>query len=416
MDKDVDKTTLQNMIKESRVPVSFPLEHLHAWLGGFAKSIKDKDEDAIKEWERAALTSVVEFHHMTEDTIQYRSMQSRENLAADFEALRTTPLMRILSFGAFKVRVEASGGKHSAADLLQKYKTFITLGPRSEKLTLSFVDHACTILNRMFVIPGMAKLLQEADDLPSGTNPLEGTTKLQAVISKARTPDRILLVVESILDSLRAGLLTHPPPLAAFTGSLPSSGGKGLVDLIIYKFELSHYLLHEWVVQHAFPAEQLITMRQVFASIRNYRKVCGYANSRNDSAEVSLTFRAGWPQSCEELFTIIEQILFDVTYDSYLKDALKNSSQPGDCAASYINEFLDPIAMLAGKDKDRRCFQAPFINNNDGNGEAATPSGLGINLFSQMAPPTNFDSRFLPGVPQIDRLQPCLLLAFAKRN
>eukprot|EP00969_Alexandrium_andersonii_P101124 4461030-Alexandrium_andersonii.AAC.1 len=203
----------------------------------------------------------------------------------------------------------------------------------------------------MWVIPSVARLLQEAEDLPAGSNPLEGTTKLQAVVSKARTADKIQLVVESIMDSQRAGFLPQPPPLAAYMGTLPGSGGKGLVDLIIYKFDVSHYILHEWVVSHAFPAEQLVEMKRVFTSISDYRKQCGYANSKKGA---DVTFRAGWRPSCEELFVLIESVLFDTMYDSYFKDALRNNSQPADCVANYMHEFMGPIADLADRDKDTR--------------------------------------------------------------
>ena len=97
------------------------------------------------------------------------------------------------------------------------------------------------------------------------------------------------------------------------------------MDLIIYKFDTAHYILHEWVVAHAFPAEQLVEMKRVFSSISSYRKQCGYANSKKGA---DVTFRAGWRPSCEELFVMLESILFDTMHDGYFKDALKTTASP----------------------------------------------------------------------------------------
>eukprot|EP00959_Pyramimonas_sp_CCMP1952_P445124 9320701-Pyramimonas_sp.AAC.1 len=182
---------------------------------------------------------------MVNEDFIWKSMQGREDIATDFEALRCTPLMRVLNFGAFKVRQEQHG-KVSVADLVAKYREHLDLSSRSEKVTVGWVDQACTFLNRMYNIPGVAKLLNEAEDLPSGTNPLEGTSKLQAIIQKARTPDKIMKVVEHVLDAHKSGFLTTPPSYASFMGQTSGSSGKGLVGLIIFKWDVAYNILNDW--------------------------------------------------------------------------------------------------------------------------------------------------------------------------
>ncbi len=311
-------------------------------------AVRKKDEDEITEWVKCCLTSVVSINHMANDDIMWQSMQGRENVATDYEALRCTPLMRILNFGAFKSRTEAAG-KTSVYDLVVKYKQHLDLSARSEKITASWVDLACTFLNRMYTIPGVAKLLTDADDLPAGANPLEGTSKLQAIIQKARTPDKILKVVEHVLDAHKAGFLPTPPPCAAFYGQTPGSHGKGLVDLILFKWDVAYYIFHDWVQTHPFPAEALVEMKTVLSSIKSYRAKCGYPNDKND-----MTFRAGWRNSCEELFVFVEGVLFDSMYDGHLKEALKCNASASDVVAAQFNELLEPIADRAKEEaKDR---------------------------------------------------------------
>ena len=179
IDPHVSKKDMLHMSDTCALPVCFSVEHLHAWWAGFAEAVGRDDAEELSEWRRCALSTIVDIHHMTNDDITWQSMQCRENVQTDFEALRCTPLMRMLHFGAFKDRLErASGkGKISAPELLKQYKSHLELSARSEKLTPGWVDNACTILNRMYAIPRVAQLLHAADELPAGTNPLDGDSQ-----------------------------------------------------------------------------------------------------------------------------------------------------------------------------------------------------------------------------------------------
>ena len=173
LDTDIHGEEMARLLAECALPVCFPIEHLHAWRAGFAAAFGRGDAQELQSWRKSALTCVVQFKHMVNDDIVWNSMQGRENIQTDYEALRCTPLMRVLNFGAFKVRCEASGGWMSAANLLKQYKNHLQLSARSEKLTPGWVDSACTFLNRMYIIPQVAKLLQEADELLAGTKSID---------------------------------------------------------------------------------------------------------------------------------------------------------------------------------------------------------------------------------------------------
>lgn len=140
--------------------------------------------------------------------------------------------------------------------------------------------------------------------------------------------------------------MVSPPPLIAFTGQQSGSHGKGIVELILFKWDIARYILHDWSQTVAFSADALTEIKKTFASIGNYRKQCGFPSARCD-----MTFRAGWLPSCEELFVLVESILFDVMYDAHLKDALKSSASPSDAVATQLNGFLQQIAARAEKDK-----------------------------------------------------------------
>ena len=358
VDKFIDKESLIKLVDDNAVPVSFPVEHLHAWWAGFAQAVHNDDEVDLKQWYQCALTSTVHFKHMVQEDLMWNSMQHREDIATDYEVFRCTPLMRVLNFGSHKLRTEAKHGKLSADEHLKRYKTHLQLSERSEKLSANWVDQACTFLNRMYIIPQVAKLLLEAEELPSGTNPLEGTSKLQAVIQRARTPDKILRVVETIMDARKSGVLKTVPALSLFLGQQPGSGGKGLVEVILFKWDVAHYILHEWAQSQPLPAEVLITLKTIFASVSSYRTQCGYPGDKRDQ-----TFRAGWRPSCEELFIFIEAVIFDTIYDAHLKECLKSSAQPADCVANQFSEFIDNISTMATKETEDRTQRLYNLNN-----------------------------------------------------
>ena len=140
----------------------------------------------------------------------------------------------------------------------------------------------------------------------------------------------------------RAGFMQTPPSLSVFLGTQPGGSGRGLPDLIIFKWDVGNYILTEWAQQHPLPSENIVEMKRVLHSIASYRTQCGYPSEKRD-----ITFRAGWRQSCEELFVFVECLQFDTMYDGHLKEALKANSTPADAAQNQLSEFLEPIAKQA---------------------------------------------------------------------
>jgi hypothetical protein len=209
VDKDISKLELGRLIKEGQLPLAEPVEKLHAWWSAFADAVRaEADDEVMRLWLHAALSQTCMFTDKSEAGRSWSAMQARETLTTEYEALRTTPLMRVLHFSAFKEKLEAAQGSKSAAFLATEYLKNLTLSRRTEPVTASWVDMACTFLSRVFSIPRLRDLIIAADDLPAGTNPLEGTTRLQTIINKAKSADKIILVVESLLDMRRAGFLS----------------------------------------------------------------------------------------------------------------------------------------------------------------------------------------------------------------
>lgn len=119
--------------------------------------------------------------------------------------------------------------------------------------------------------------------------------------TKAKTEDNILFCFKAIADGRKEGVLT-PDMVSSSAIEGRNNGGKGLVDLILFKRSMLTY----------FTGTVLPSKTTIDASIR--AKICdvvfsheslrshvGYKNKATDQG-----WRAGWPASADALLSLIE--------------------------------------------------------------------------------------------------------------
>ena len=191
-------------------------------------------------------------------------------------------------------------------------------------------------------------ILKQAEELPPETNPFEGITKLMAIISRAKSADKITLVTAAIMDfRLAKSFVGGLPAKADYDGSKAGSGGKSIVDVFMFRWEVGRYLLATYGPEHLVNIEHLSKMRVVFESIATYRQWCGYPDSPLD-----MTFRAGWPKSSEKFFQAVEQVLFDGSMDSTLQDSIKKGRSAAEaCQEGQLGELLGKFADALDSEK-----------------------------------------------------------------
>ena len=146
---------VKKMMKDEGMPLASPVEHLHAWLLACRRAFEASDDDAVKQWTAQSLRVEATFKVLAGSSRRFFAMSAREDIGEEYEALRTTPLLRALSFAAFKEDYEkAMKGPQSAAALAEKYKEFCSLSKRSmEEIKPGWVDTAATFVNRMWSPP-----------------------------------------------------------------------------------------------------------------------------------------------------------------------------------------------------------------------------------------------------------------------
>lgn len=99
--------------------------------------------------------------------------------------------------------------------------------------------------DRVLCFPDVQAILAEWDE--EKDNQFNAITKLQAIVDKAKTPAHIKWTFHALDDGLKNKHYPDGFKLRAINGQMAGSGGKGIVDLIVYKLLLKNFLLERWV-------------------------------------------------------------------------------------------------------------------------------------------------------------------------
>ena len=157
VDEHCDRATLVKQITECALPVASPIEHVHAFWYAWAQVLDQISDEENVQWVRAAVSVQVTFKVLPGDERRWFAMNEREDLQDEYQALRNTTLMRILSFACFRQKYEAqnpSSKKPDPAELAKAYTANCRVGAGStDKVSKSFVDMAQTFMTRMWCIP-----------------------------------------------------------------------------------------------------------------------------------------------------------------------------------------------------------------------------------------------------------------------
>ena len=167
-----------------------------AVLRAVVRDINAGDENKLTEWRTILLSLHCVFLKLeSADDLWKKARQLREDVAQTFLTMRLSALQNIYEVEHFKRKCERLHGKTSATKLTEAFREGITFSDATEKVTDSFVDMSTTIDARMLSVERIAKVLLAAETEFSHRSPFDGVTKLQTIISKAKTEDKIFWTV-----------------------------------------------------------------------------------------------------------------------------------------------------------------------------------------------------------------------------
>ena len=284
------------------VPCVSPVEIRMAVLRALARDVKAKDTERLKAWRRHLLSCSFLYVILDSDEETWKyARQMREDLAQNYATLRLSPLQAVYQFVAFRARNERLHGKQPAKVLAEQYCMGVRRADTSEEVTNSFVDMALTIDNRMLKIERVAATLLKAEEEFGCTTPFDAVTKLHAIINKAKYEPRIVWAVDCLYDARKSTGPTLQLSLRTLQGVGTSNGGKGLIDLLNFKYDLMLHVATYLGEHPSWPAQCRENFAKALSSPVTYRVMCGFPDEKAD-----LTWRAGWPPSAETAFQVWE--------------------------------------------------------------------------------------------------------------
>ena len=79
-------------------------------------------------------------------------------------------------------------------------------------------------------------------------------------------------------------------------------GGKGLIDLLVFKRAIASYLADTWIIQHGFDAKSAANIKDFAVGHASYRKKVGFPSDH----EADLSWIATLPLSVQLVFRFFE--------------------------------------------------------------------------------------------------------------
>ena len=233
--------------------------------------------------------------------------------------------------------------------MVKLYNANIVASENTEALSEAFIDTAVTFYERVLSLPIVAKLMHLADEDPH--NPFEGASKIQTIIGKAKSPENIAWSFCGIWDMYRSGQLPDGLSLRALQGKDKNNGGKGIVDLLLYKRSVRAYLLEEWSREAEWPGAVLAQIQAITDTHEHYRDKVGFP----DQPSKDFSWKCGWPDSIDEFWDVLESLVFTNSHDEALRMHMRNRKTVEDAlGVSGLSELLDGVKEKIDKENENK--------------------------------------------------------------
>ena len=130
------------------------------------------------------------------------AFQLRENPLIDSEIVTWTVLQRIQL-----IQRERASLPNSSARSLAEHFSSVEMAKSSESLSPAFIDAACTVHARLLSLPGVMTILESWDDKAGLQSPFNSIWKLETIIHKCKTSEKIAWTLKCIADAMAMGFI-----------------------------------------------------------------------------------------------------------------------------------------------------------------------------------------------------------------
>ena len=280
-----------------------PEELPMAWFHKVAQEIDNNaPDDVLVAWRSHMLTTPATLHLVDgADKIKWMACQEREDIESNMTLARTV-VQRIYEVIQKKKDYKCESSK----ELHDVYVKHLRMANSEAMVSKGFIDMAGTIWERALSLPGVSKVVL-AEEAKRSNSLFNSIYKMQMIVQKGKTARAIEWVFQLAYDYKTAGYLTNDTfGLRALEGKVPGANGRGLVDMYVCKMELLDHLLNEVYKKQNLDVHILATMQTVCRNPDSFRAAAGYKTL--GAAIPDLSWRAGWPKSCDLALALIEDM------------------------------------------------------------------------------------------------------------
>ncbi len=303
-----------------------PAELTYAMVEAIRLDVDAGREDCLKAWRNMILTVSGRFQvFRTFEEKWWFEHNCREDMASDCQTMTRTTYQRICEVLRFRQHLSTTEGPSQATPkaMAARYAEKARTSSVSEVVTESFLMQALAINDKLFSLPTCLQCIRHLEELLGHENPLNGISKLTAILRGARR-EELEWVILSLHDHILSDVFKHTSLSCRELESV--RGGKNLVGVYVLRKRFLAFAFSKAEVQ--WPASYVSVLRSVFQCHDSYRRQVCPRPREPPVAKPDLSYAASWPESIR-------------LFAKFLEDTVYKHEQP------FLGAFIN--AAKAGK-------------------------------------------------------------------
>ena len=246
-----------------------PMEPLDALFLRIAEEL-DKNASAadLDNWNLLMLQIPVTFEPIINlNEMVWRSLNLREDVIKNRDLTERRPYQKV--FEVVVARKALGGDKVSDKALGDLYEQNVDFANSSEKIEARFVRSAMYVYEKIFSNDELLEAVVNIEESAVGKTPFDSVYKLEAIAQKAKIADKITWCIEYLAWLVTRGQCS-PGELSVANLNGKGRGGRGLLDLVLYKRDILEYWLNVFPTVTGIPTDDVAKVATSLRSINSY--------------------------------------------------------------------------------------------------------------------------------------------------
>ena len=282
-----------------------------------------------KEWLRTLLSAPGVFKRLDNDDDIYAETNSlRQDIAGTARAVEHTARQLCYNVYGFKLKKEQIVKDKvkvvfSAKDIAEFWSKSIRVAQGHEYMKKkSTIDACLTVMDRILKFPEIEKLIVESEEQYAADCWCNSLWKLQEIIYRCGTKDRIHWTISFINDRIASDRLDNK---SVTIGSI-KTGSKSVADVALACRSMKTYLLGPWLEGRHFPGYVKSKAREIFANHVSYRTLWAPI----DGKYTDTTWLFSWPEVGSSLLKLLDSAIYNSNghEEALYRTAIKNNNTP----------------------------------------------------------------------------------------